>query len=180
MTKFCFISQRSEFKGLLLSEVVSHRSTLSDSLWCQTTDAVPERLSFREPGVEVTCCHLSAGRRPRPPQSHAETSEAPPLRPANAAEPLLLQLCVQDEVTHYFAQLLIDQSVDRWADRLICPFRYVNRLKEDDEACTAALKDGSIFLFHRLSPLLRCTDVGTFSPATLTCSGTEPRPSEQR
>uniref|UniRef100_A0A3B4GM69 Uncharacterized protein n=1 Tax=Pundamilia nyererei TaxID=303518 RepID=A0A3B4GM69_9CICH len=26
---------------------------------------------------------------------------------------------------------------------------------EDDEACAAALKDGSIFLFHRLSPLLR-------------------------
>lgn len=130
--------------------------------------------------MEVICCHLSAGRRPRPHQSHAETSEAPPLRPENAAKPLLLQLRVQDEVTRYFARLLIDQSVDRWADQLICPFRYVNRLKEDDEACAAALKDGSIFLFHRLSPLLRRPDARTFSPAAFTCSGTEPRPSEQR
>ncbi|XP_025765564.1 NAD(P)H pyrophosphatase NUDT13, mitochondrial isoform X8 [Oreochromis niloticus] len=58
----------------------------------------------------------------------------------------------------------------RCCSSFVSRMRYVNRLKEDDEACTAALKDGSIFLFHRLSPLLRCTDVGTFSPATLTCS----------
>uniref|UniRef100_A0A3Q4IBP2 NAD(+) diphosphatase n=1 Tax=Neolamprologus brichardi TaxID=32507 RepID=A0A3Q4IBP2_NEOBR len=61
-----------------------------------------------------------------------------------------------------------------WRSSLICPFRYVNRLKEDDEACAAALKDGSIFLFHRLSPLLRRPDARTFSPAAFTCSGTEP------
>uniref|UniRef100_A0A3Q4NBK5 Nudix (nucleoside diphosphate linked moiety X)-type motif 13 n=1 Tax=Neolamprologus brichardi TaxID=32507 RepID=A0A3Q4NBK5_NEOBR len=59
-------------------------------------------------------------------------------------------------------------------DRSVTFPRYVNRLKEDDEACAAALKDGSIFLFHRLSPLLRRPDARTFSPAAFTCSGTEP------
>ncbi|XP_044035848.1 nucleoside diphosphate-linked moiety X motif 13 isoform X2 [Siniperca chuatsi] len=48
--------------------------------------------------------------------------------------------------------------------------RYVNRLKEDDEACAAALQTGRIFLFHRLSPLLQRTEQGTFRPAALMCS----------
>ncbi|XP_067432442.1 nucleoside diphosphate-linked moiety X motif 13 [Thunnus thynnus] len=52
--------------------------------------------------------------------------------------------------------------------------RYVNRLKEDDEACAAALQTGRMFLFHRLAPLLQHTERGTFRPATLICSGTEP------
>ncbi|XP_005949561.1 nucleoside diphosphate-linked moiety X motif 13 isoform X2 [Haplochromis burtoni] len=58
----------------------------------------------------------------------------------------------------------------RCCSSFVSRMRYVNRLKEDDEACAAALKDGSIFLFHHLSPLLRCPDARTFSPAAFTCS----------
>uniref|UniRef100_A0A3Q3G5V3 Nudix (nucleoside diphosphate linked moiety X)-type motif 13 n=1 Tax=Labrus bergylta TaxID=56723 RepID=A0A3Q3G5V3_9LABR len=43
---------------------------------------------------------------------------------------------------------------------------YLNRLKEDDEACAAALQDAHIFLFHRLSPLLQPNGKGTFTPRT--------------
>ncbi|XP_059181197.1 nucleoside diphosphate-linked moiety X motif 13 [Centropristis striata] len=42
--------------------------------------------------------------------------------------------------------------------------RFVSRLKEDDEACAAALQNGQMFLFHRLSPLLQRTEQGTFRP----------------
>ncbi|XP_041670824.1 nucleoside diphosphate-linked moiety X motif 13 [Cheilinus undulatus] len=48
--------------------------------------------------------------------------------------------------------------------------RYLNRLKEDDEACAAALQDGRVFLFHRLSPLLQRSQRGTFTPAAFTCT----------
>ncbi|KAM7374586.1 hypothetical protein PAMP_007233 [Pampus punctatissimus] len=48
--------------------------------------------------------------------------------------------------------------------------RYVNRLKEDNEACAAALQTGRMFLFHRLAPLLQHTEQGTFRPATLISS----------
>uniref|UniRef100_A0A3Q3G999 NAD(+) diphosphatase n=1 Tax=Kryptolebias marmoratus TaxID=37003 RepID=A0A3Q3G999_KRYMA len=48
--------------------------------------------------------------------------------------------------------------------------RYLNRLKEDDEACSAALQNSTVFLFHRLVPLLQSRDRGTFSPVPLTCS----------
>ncbi|XP_075934418.1 NAD(P)H pyrophosphatase NUDT13, mitochondrial isoform X2 [Anarhichas minor] len=48
--------------------------------------------------------------------------------------------------------------------------RYVNRLKEDDELCAAALQNGHMFLFHRLSPLLQLTQQGTLRPATLNLS----------
>lgn len=48
--------------------------------------------------------------------------------------------------------------------------RYLNRLKEDDEACLAALQDAHLYLFHRLSPLLKRTERGTFRPAALVCS----------
>ncbi|XP_028264432.1 NAD(P)H pyrophosphatase NUDT13, mitochondrial isoform X2 [Parambassis ranga] len=62
-----------------------------------------------------------------------------------SADPLLLGLCVQDEV-------------------------YLNRLKEDDAACAAALQDGLIFLFHRLSPLLQRTNRGTLRAAAVPSS----------
>ncbi|XP_076616023.1 NAD(P)H pyrophosphatase NUDT13, mitochondrial isoform X1 [Chaetodon auriga] len=48
--------------------------------------------------------------------------------------------------------------------------RYVNRLKEDDEACAAALQNAHVFLFHHLSPLLQRTKQGTLRPAALMCS----------
>ncbi|XP_047464250.1 nucleoside diphosphate-linked moiety X motif 13 [Mugil cephalus] len=51
--------------------------------------------------------------------------------------------------------------------------RFVNRLKEDDAACAAALQTGTIFLFHQLSPLLQRNNSGTFRPAALTCSDVE-------
>lgn len=40
--------------------------------------------------------------------------------------------------------------------------RHLNELKENDEACLAALQRGSIFLYHRLAPLLQRTDTGIF------------------
>lgn len=48
--------------------------------------------------------------------------------------------------------------------------RYINRLKENDAACVSALQNGHIFLFHRLIPLLQCSDPGTYRPVTLTYS----------
>ncbi|KAK2884342.1 nucleoside diphosphate-linked moiety X motif 13 isoform X2 [Channa argus] len=48
--------------------------------------------------------------------------------------------------------------------------RYVNWLKEDDEACLAALENGHIFLFHHLHPLLQRTKTGTLRPAALISS----------
>uniref|UniRef100_UPI0037E85C2C NAD(P)H pyrophosphatase NUDT13, mitochondrial n=1 Tax=Semicossyphus pulcher TaxID=241346 RepID=UPI0037E85C2C len=58
----------------------------------------------------------------------------------------------------------------RCCSGFVSRMRYVNRLKEDDEACAAALQNGHIFLFHRLSPLLQRTEWGTFTPAALICS----------
>ncbi|XP_070708553.1 NAD(P)H pyrophosphatase NUDT13, mitochondrial [Pempheris klunzingeri] len=52
----------------------------------------------------------------------------------------------------------------RFCSSFVSRMRYVNRLKEDDEACAAALQNGHIFLFHRLSPLLHRTEQGTLRP----------------
>lgn len=57
----------------------------------------------------------------------------------------------------------------RCCSSFVSRMRYLNRLKEDDEACAAALQSGRIFLFHHLSPLLQRTDRGTLRPAALTC-----------
>lgn len=48
--------------------------------------------------------------------------------------------------------------------------RYLHRLKEDDDACAAALQSSRVLLFHRLSPLLRRSERGTFRAAELTCT----------
>ncbi|CAJ1081301.1 nucleoside diphosphate-linked moiety X motif 13 isoform X2 [Xyrichtys novacula] len=58
----------------------------------------------------------------------------------------------------------------RCCSGFISRMRYLNRLKEDDEACAAALQDGVFFLFHRLSPLLQRTERGTFRPAEVHCT----------
>lgn len=58
----------------------------------------------------------------------------------------------------------------RCCSGFVTRMRYLNRLKEDDEACLAALQNAHIYLFHRLSPLLRRTERGTFRPAALVCS----------
>lgn len=55
----------------------------------------------------------------------------------------------------------------RCCSGFVSKIRYVNRLKQDDEACAAALQSSRIFLFHRLSPLLQRTEQGTFRPAAL-------------
>lgn len=55
----------------------------------------------------------------------------------------------------------------------------MNRLKEDDEACLAALQNGRIFLFHRLSPLLQRTERGTLKPSALITSGTDHQNQEE-
>ncbi|KAM6964506.1 NAD(P)H pyrophosphatase NUDT13, mitochondrial [Tautogolabrus adspersus] len=61
----------------------------------------------------------------------------------------------------------------RQCSGFVSRMRYLNRLKEDDEACVAALQDAHIFLFHRLSPLLQPNRQGTFTPAVLTCPGVQ-------
>ncbi|XP_024858473.1 nucleoside diphosphate-linked moiety X motif 13 [Kryptolebias marmoratus] len=58
----------------------------------------------------------------------------------------------------------------RCCSGFVSRMRYLNRLKEDDEACSAALQNSTVFLFHRLVPLLQSRDRGTFSPVPLTCS----------
>ncbi|XP_068585301.1 NAD(P)H pyrophosphatase NUDT13, mitochondrial isoform X1 [Cebidichthys violaceus] len=55
----------------------------------------------------------------------------------------------------------------RCCSNFVSRMRYVNRLKEDDELCAAALQNGHMFLFHRLSPLLQRTQQGTLRLATL-------------
>uniref|UniRef100_A0A672G8G7 NADH pyrophosphatase-like N-terminal domain-containing protein n=1 Tax=Salarias fasciatus TaxID=181472 RepID=A0A672G8G7_SALFA len=57
-----------------------------------------------------------------------------------------------------------------YSSEYVSRMRHLNRLKEDDEACAAALQKGCVFLFHRLSPLLQQTGKTTFRPAALTCS----------
>uniref|UniRef100_A0A8P4G4M9 Zinc ribbon NADH pyrophosphatase domain-containing protein n=1 Tax=Dicentrarchus labrax TaxID=13489 RepID=A0A8P4G4M9_DICLA len=58
----------------------------------------------------------------------------------------------------------------RCCSAFVSRMRYVNRLKEDDEACAAALQNAHIFLFHRLSPLLQRTEHRTLRPTALVCS----------
>lgn len=58
----------------------------------------------------------------------------------------------------------------RFYSGFVSRMRYINRLKENDAACVSALQNGHIFLFHRLIPLLQCSDPGTYRPVTLTYS----------
>ncbi|XP_040033225.1 NAD(P)H pyrophosphatase NUDT13, mitochondrial isoform X1 [Gasterosteus aculeatus] len=55
----------------------------------------------------------------------------------------------------------------RCGSNFVSRMRYVNRLKVDDEALAAALENGHMLLFHRLSPLLQRTPQGSFRPPTL-------------
>ncbi|GAA6236457.1 nucleoside diphosphate-linked moiety X motif 13 [Lates japonicus] len=58
----------------------------------------------------------------------------------------------------------------RHCSSFVSRMRYVNRLKEDDASCLAALHNSHIFLFHHLSPLLQRTERGTFRPPALISS----------
>ncbi|XP_071759091.1 NAD(P)H pyrophosphatase NUDT13, mitochondrial [Centroberyx gerrardi] len=55
----------------------------------------------------------------------------------------------------------------RCCSGFVSRMRYVNRLKQDDAACVAALQSGRFFLFHRLKPLLLRNQQGGFRPAEL-------------
>ncbi|XP_012731714.2 nucleoside diphosphate-linked moiety X motif 13 [Fundulus heteroclitus] len=61
-------------------------------------------------------------------------------------------------------------SLTRFCSSFVSRMRYINRLKENDAACVSALQSGSILLFHRLIPLLQCSDPGTFRPIALSYS----------
>ncbi|XP_014329632.1 nucleoside diphosphate-linked moiety X motif 13 isoform X2 [Xiphophorus maculatus] len=61
-------------------------------------------------------------------------------------------------------------SLTRFCSGFVSRMRYINRLKENDAACLSALQNGHIFLFHRLIPLLQCSDPETFRPIALTYS----------
>ncbi|XP_068610588.1 NAD(P)H pyrophosphatase NUDT13, mitochondrial [Brachionichthys hirsutus] len=58
----------------------------------------------------------------------------------------------------------------RCSSGFVSRMRYMNKLKEDDDACAAALQDARVFLFHRLSPLLQRTEHGRLSPPALMSS----------
>ncbi|XP_013878775.1 NAD(P)H pyrophosphatase NUDT13, mitochondrial [Austrofundulus limnaeus] len=60
--------------------------------------------------------------------------------------------------------------LSRCCSGFVSRMRYLNRLKNDEEACVAALQEGSVFLFHHLVPLLQGGARGTLSLAPLTCS----------
>uniref|UniRef100_A0A671PS39 Nudix (nucleoside diphosphate linked moiety X)-type motif 13 n=1 Tax=Sinocyclocheilus anshuiensis TaxID=1608454 RepID=A0A671PS39_9TELE len=49
---------------------------------------------------------------------------------------------------------LFKKTMQRVLNSIIFLFRYLMRLKEDDEACREALKSGKVLLYHKLSPLL--------------------------
>lgn len=57
-------------------------------------------------------------------------------------------------------------------------FRYLMRLKEDDEACREALKSGNVLLYHKLAPLLQKTNSGVYKLACLKTSGLSTTPLE--
>ncbi|XP_029561642.1 NAD(P)H pyrophosphatase NUDT13, mitochondrial isoform X2 [Salmo trutta] len=52
--------------------------------------------------------------------------------------------------------------VSRSSASYVSRMRYLNKIKEEDEACRAALQSGNIFLYHKLAPLLRRTDSGIY------------------
>ncbi|KAM8837136.1 NAD(P)H pyrophosphatase NUDT13, mitochondrial isoform 1-T2 [Spinachia spinachia] len=66
--------------------------------------------------------------------------------------------------------LKIGQLSARCSSTFVSRMRYANRLKVDDEALAAALENGHMLLFHRLSPLLQRSPQGFFRPAMLTTS----------
>ncbi|XP_029977676.1 NAD(P)H pyrophosphatase NUDT13, mitochondrial isoform X2 [Sphaeramia orbicularis] len=59
----------------------------------------------------------------------------------------------------------------RCCSSFVSRMRFISRLKEDDEACAAALQNGSVLLFHKLEPLLHRTKTGTFRPGSQPSSG---------
>ncbi|KAM9561573.1 NAD(P)H pyrophosphatase NUDT13, mitochondrial isoform 2-T5 [Salvelinus alpinus] len=52
--------------------------------------------------------------------------------------------------------------VSRSSGSYVSRMRHLNKIKEEDEACRAALQSGNIFLYHKLAPLLQRTDSGIY------------------
>ncbi|TRY87134.1 hypothetical protein DNTS_007681 [Danionella cerebrum] len=65
--------------------------------------------------------------------------------------------------------LVLSRSCSGFVSRM----RHLQRLKDDDEACREALKSGSFYLYHKLSPLLQKTSKGAFKVASLQTSELE-------
>ncbi|XP_068455377.1 NAD(P)H pyrophosphatase NUDT13, mitochondrial isoform X2 [Clinocottus analis] len=63
--------------------------------------------------------------------------------------------------------LKISSLSARCCSTFVSRMRLVARLQQDESACSAALQNAQLFLFHRLSPLLLRTQQGTFRPAAL-------------
>ncbi|XP_077407555.1 uncharacterized protein LOC144038723 [Vanacampus margaritifer] len=66
------------------------------------------------------------------------------------------------------SRLVASQRILGFVSRM----RYMKRLRQDDEACAAALATGHLLLFHRLEPLLLRRGTGSFSSPTLHYTGT--------
>lgn len=64
-------------------------------------------------------------------------------------------------------------TITRSCSSYVARMRYLNKLKEDDDACRAALQSGSILLYHKLSPLLERTKNGIFRLPVLQTSEVE-------
>ncbi|XP_038155658.1 nucleoside diphosphate-linked moiety X motif 13 [Cyprinodon tularosa] len=58
-------------------------------------------------------------------------------------------------------------NVTRCCSSFVSRMRHINNLKANDAACVSALQNGQILLFHRLVPLLQCSDPGSFKPVAL-------------
>ncbi|XP_058477740.1 nucleoside diphosphate-linked moiety X motif 13 isoform X1 [Solea solea] len=60
--------------------------------------------------------------------------------------------------------------LSRGCSGYVSRMRFVNRLKQDDAACLAALQRSRVLLFHRLCPLLQRTERGTLRTAAFNSS----------
>ncbi|CAL8302506.1 unnamed protein product [Lota lota] len=56
----------------------------------------------------------------------------------------------------------VTRTFSRCCSSYVARMRFMNKLKEDEGACLAALDSGDVFLFHTLTPLLRKTQQGVF------------------
>uniref|UniRef100_A0A671X8G3 NAD(+) diphosphatase n=1 Tax=Sparus aurata TaxID=8175 RepID=A0A671X8G3_SPAAU len=128
---------------------------------------------MRRSKVVMCCisCYLSVGSTASPVQSSPVQFRPVQFRPHWTSQDWLKWF----RVSAMFRPLKILLSatkgpLTRCCSSFVSRMRYMNRLKEDDDACSAALQSAHIFLFHRLSPLLQRTERGTFRPAELMCS----------
>lgn len=63
----------------------------------------------------------------------------------------------------------LSRSSSRCCSGYVSRMRFLDRLKQDDEACEAALSDSELMLFHSLQPLLKRNQDRSFSSVSLHC-----------